>query len=801
MSILDEILAEIQQNQNSGVGNDLLAQIMQPINQQGLSAPTPDVLSFLNQGMPQGGIGQTPQPNLGFALPTNSAFNPLMSANSSSLYNPGQPDFMSAMNAPLTTNPNDYMRSNDDILARASDYQNKVSGLVGNEASKQIDSLISDIQMQKSAAKQDVGIGTKLLGTALGALGGASGNQALIQQGYGIIEGGRAQLKAKRDQLDQQEIQLRTLKYTNELQKENQLKDTYTKLQIMENQYGNNISNQVMDYRQKVTLAKLDGEIKAKEKANNAVMARDAYLMQFTNEKDLSQLKMQAEYTLQYGAEGADMARRVFNGQPWTPEQNKLADMYSKGSIANRQLNIDEGNANFRQSQVDKNTPGVTPVIAPGSLSNVINLNDLDSNSTKFKLAGKDKTYNRFKQDVIASVQGSNGALKTGLDPKLDNVIAQSAQENNIPPEVLFAKLKAESGFNLKLVAQPNKAYSASDGRNAVGLSQITRDTAKSRGIDYERLKTDPEYAIREGAKMFGELYAKNDGDLEKTLINYNYGSGYNIKSVDLAAKKFIILENGREITKTIPNETQEYIAKIQGVVDGYREFAGTNKQDPKTRENRINQANQFIEQNVNAYIRNGIPDIDPLTSQPKRENPNDPTSKTLMRQPSDKELAVAEMSYINSIVDKYQLKDDQWYLDNTRSIKQRIGMLEQDSQLLQKENLNSEVLFNQGVDAQIIREMILSNKDLTEPLKISALDSLEKMDRAVQDGRVKLDPSGYKRKMPVSNPINKPNIGAIGSSGLTGATGAQGSVRPIQPTAGEIEIMKIYNQNRYGGK
>lgn len=91
-------------------------------------------------------------------------------------------------------------------------------------------------------------------------------------------------------------------------------------------------------------------------------------------------------------------------------------------------------------------------------------------------------------------------------------IIDQAAQTHNVPPVLLSALLKQESGFN------PRAQSSA----GAQGIAQFMPATARGRGVN----PWDPMSAIMGAAKYLADGLLRYRGDISKALAAYNAGFG-----------------------------------------------------------------------------------------------------------------------------------------------------------------------------------------------------------------------------------------------------------------------------------
>jgi len=119
-------------------------------------------------------------------------------------------------------------------------------------------------------------------------------------------------------------------------------------------------------------------------------------------------------------------------------------------------------------------------------------------------------------------------------EDRLDRIVREAAERNNLDPALVKAVISTESGWN------PN-AVSA---KGAVGLMQLIPQTAQRYGVNNS---FDPAQNIEGGTKYLKSLLDRYNGDLTKSLAAYNAGE----RTVDL---------NGG--VPAIP-ETQRYIEKV----------------------------------------------------------------------------------------------------------------------------------------------------------------------------------------------------------------------------------------------
>ena len=141
-----------------------------------------------------------------------------------------------------------------------------------------------------------------------------------------------------------------------------------------------------------------------------------------------------------------------------------------------------------------------------------------------------------------AAAPGTTAAA-TGLgEPSpYDAMIVEAAQANNVPPALVKAVARAESGFD------PNAVSRA----GAQGLMQLMPTTAAGLGVTDP---FDPRQNLMGGAKFLRGLLDRFNGDTSKALAGYNAGPG--------AVEKY----------GGIPPfaETQAYVPKVLGFVEAY---------------------------------------------------------------------------------------------------------------------------------------------------------------------------------------------------------------------------------------
>ena len=149
---------------------------------------------------------------------------------------------------------------------------------------------------------------------------------------------------------------------------------------------------------------------------------------------------------------------------------------------------------------------------------------------------------------------------------KYQQVLEASAEENGLPPSLLFAVAHTESGFD-------PEAVSAVDAR---GLMQITRDTfdwiqhkmGLEEPLDYDRYATDPAVSARYGAYLLRLLYDEF-GSYELALCAYHAGRGNLLKWLrdpELSA-------DGESLTHIPFSDTRWYVDRVLETQKSYQQL------------------------------------------------------------------------------------------------------------------------------------------------------------------------------------------------------------------------------------
>lgn len=111
----------------------------------------------------------------------------------------------------------------------------------------------------------------------------------------------------------------------------------------------------------------------------------------------------------------------------------------------------------------------------------------------------------------VAGAAGAVGALPSGTSVPFANLFTEAGARHGVPPALLAAVAKTESGFN------PN----AVSGAGAQGLMQFMPATARGMGIN----PLNPAQAV-DGAARYLAANLREFGSVDKALAAYNAGPG-----------------------------------------------------------------------------------------------------------------------------------------------------------------------------------------------------------------------------------------------------------------------------------
>jgi len=141
-----------------------------------------------------------------------------------------------------------------------------------------------------------------------------------------------------------------------------------------------------------------------------------------------------------------------------------------------------------------------------------------------------------FDDTLNASIDAKAGNENKNIitEPQIKELAKNYAVKKGLPPQLVDAVIKVESGYNPKAVSP----------KGALGLMQLMPDILKSMGVSDA---FDAEDNINAGVSLLKTLMDKYGWDVKKSLAAYNAGEG----AVDK--------NNGIPPIK----ETREYVQKV----------------------------------------------------------------------------------------------------------------------------------------------------------------------------------------------------------------------------------------------
>ena len=141
--------------------------------------------------------------------------------------------------------------------------------------------------------------------------------------------------------------------------------------------------------------------------------------------------------------------------------------------------------------------------------------------------------------DTEDAPAANNAPTLTSGNAEIDDAIVSAAAKHGLPADLLFAVAQTESDFDQSVVSEAG----------AKGIMQLMPDTAKELGVDADDMVQN----IDGGARYLKQQLDDFGGNVEMALAAYNAGPD--------AVQKH----------KGVPpyTETQNYVAKIMGMLDG----------------------------------------------------------------------------------------------------------------------------------------------------------------------------------------------------------------------------------------
>ena len=152
--------------------------------------------------------------------------------------------------------------------------------------------------------------------------------------------------------------------------------------------------------------------------------------------------------------------------------------------------------------------------------------------------------YEKVINEPLAQAGPANAQMITGRP--YAEVVATAARIHNVPPALLHALIKAESGYNPK----------ARSSAGAVGLMQLMPDTAREMGVE-DRL--DPEDNVQGGARYLKQMLTLFNNDITLAVAAYNAGPD--------AVMRRGAVPPFAETRRYVPTVLREY-RKLQGLAN-----------------------------------------------------------------------------------------------------------------------------------------------------------------------------------------------------------------------------------------
>jgi hypothetical protein len=183
---------------------------------------------------------------------------------------------------------------------------------------------------------------------------------------------------------------------------------------------------------------------------------------------------------------------------------------------------------------------GLALLMGTSAGAEVFKYEDLDGNLvfTDRPLKGPYKLLWQSNTPKLAPIAASNYPTSGDLGKRREiytAMIADTAKDHNLNPDLLHAVIRAESAYNPNAVSRTG----------AVGLMQLMPGTASRYGVSD---RTDPEANLRGGAAYLRDLLKMFDDNLQLALAGYNAGEN-------------AVIENGYQIPPY--PETREYVSRV----------------------------------------------------------------------------------------------------------------------------------------------------------------------------------------------------------------------------------------------
>ena len=157
---------------------------------------------------------------------------------------------------------------------------------------------------------------------------------------------------------------------------------------------------------------------------------------------------------------------------------------------------------------------------------------------------------------ILLIINNSTTLLKLIFPMKYEEYVYKYSEKSNVDPYLVFAVIKAESGFKPGAVSK----------KDAKGLMQITEKTGNwgAQNLNLNQYNNqslfNPEINICIGCWYLGNLMKEFNNNLDLVITAYNGGSG----NVNEWLKDKSLSNTGNSLEKIPFKETERYVKKVR---------------------------------------------------------------------------------------------------------------------------------------------------------------------------------------------------------------------------------------------
>ena len=157
---------------------------------------------------------------------------------------------------------------------------------------------------------------------------------------------------------------------------------------------------------------------------------------------------------------------------------------------------------------------------------------------------------------ILLLIDNSTTLLKLIFPMRYEEYVYKYSEKSNVDPYLVFAVIKAESGFHPGAVSK----------KNAKGLMQITEKTGSwgAQNLNLTQYNNEsllnPEINICIGCWYLGNLMKEFNNNLDLVVTAYNGGSG----NVNEWLKDKSLSNTGNSLEKIPFKETERYVKKVR---------------------------------------------------------------------------------------------------------------------------------------------------------------------------------------------------------------------------------------------